>query len=49
MREIIVVGEKRAIYWNFEPRELDVWAQDDPIPGLNPARDTSAASTGNLT
>jgi hypothetical protein len=46
---IKVVGKKHANHWNFETLELDVSGQDEPIPLLDPALDTSPASTGNST
>jgi hypothetical protein len=46
---IMVVGKKQANHWNFETLELDVSGQDEPIPLLDPALDTSPAATGNST
>jgi hypothetical protein len=46
---IIVVGKKHANHWNFETLELDVSGQDEPIPLLDPALDTSPVAPGNAT
>jgi hypothetical protein len=46
---IEVVGKKHANHWNFETLELDVSGQDEPIPLLDPALDTSPASSGDST
>jgi Cytochrome oxidase complex assembly protein 1 len=46
---IKVVGKKHANHWNVETLELDVSGQDEPIQLLEPALDTSPASTGDST